>query len=185
MNRILVLMAEGFEETELVVPFDILVRGGVKVTLAAINNDDGEVEGAHHLLMRADAKLSEINLNDYNAVFLPGGGRGVDNLKHCEAVLDIVREFHEKKKWVTAICAAPAVLAAAGITFKHKITSYPGMDADLKKFCTAYLQDRVVVDGNVVTSRGPGTAEEFGLKVLELLEGKEAADRVHDQMVCR
>ncbi len=184
MNRILILMADGFEETELVAPFDILVRGGVKATLASIS-DDGEVEGAHHLVMQADAKLSEINVNDYSAIFLPGGGRGVDNLKHSDAVLDLVREFHEKGKLVTAICAAPAVLAAAGITFKHKITSYPGMDEDLKKFCVAYLQDRIVVDGNVVTSRGPGTAEEFGLKVLEILEGKEIAKRVHDQMVCR
>ena len=184
MNRMLVLVADGFEETELVAPVDIWIRGGVKVTLASID-DDAEVEGGHNLVLKADAGLSELNLNDYNAVFLPGGSRGVDNLKHSEAVLDIVREYHEKGKLVTAICAAPSVLAAAGITFKHKITSYPGMDGDLKKFCASYSTDRVVVDGKLVTSRGAGTAEEFGLKVLEILEGKEVSERVREQMVCR
>lgn len=184
MNRMLVLLADGFEETELVAPVDIWIRGGVKVTLASID-EDATVEGGHHLVLNADAGLSEVNLKEYNAVFLPGGSRGVDNLKHSEAVLDISREFHEQGKLVTAICAAPAVLAAAGVTYKHKITSYPGMDTDLKKFCASYSTDRVVVDGNVVTSRGAGTAEEFGLKVLEILEGKEVSERVREQMVCR
>jgi len=184
MNRILVLMADGFEETELVAPVDIWIRGGIKVTLASID-DDGEVEGGHNMVIKADAGLSEINPKDYAAVFLPGGSRGVDNLKHSEAVLDIVRDFHENKKIVTAICAAPLVLAAAGVTFKHKITSYPGMEGDLKKFCASYVTDRVVVDGKMITSRGAGTAEEFGFKVLEVLEGKEVADRVRDQIVAR
>lgn len=184
MNRILILMADGFEETELVFPYDVWRRGGIKVTLASID-DDSEAESARGLVIRADAALSEIDPGDYSGLFLPGGLKGVDNLKHSERVLDLVRMFHEKGKWVTAICAAPLVLAAAGISFSHKLTSYPGMEGDLSKYCVAYLQDRVVVDGKVVTARGAGVAEEFALTVLALLEGKETSERIRSQMVCR
>ena len=183
-NHILFLLADGFDETECVAPYDILIRGGVKVSLASIH-EDPYVEGAHGLTVKADALLSEIDPSLYSGIFLPGGGRGVENLRASEAVLEIVRTFTDAGKWVTAICAAPTVLAAAGILHDKRVTSYPSTESDILPYCKSYSQDRVVVDGKLVTSRGPGSAEEFGFCLLSLLEGKEKSDDVRQGMVAR
>ena len=183
-NRILFLLADGFEESEMVLPFDILTRGGVKVSLASIH-EDPFVEGAHGLTIKADALLSEVDLKLFSGVFLPGGGRGVENLRALEAVLETVRSFVSADKWVTAICAAPIVLALAGILHDKRVTSYPSTEADIRPYCKAYSNDRVVVDGKLVTSRGPGSAEEFGFALLSLLEGEEKMTAVKAGMVAR
>lgn len=183
-NRILFLLADGFEETECVVPFDILARGGCEVTLAGIHGDVF-VEGAHGLTVKADVLLSEAEPSDFDGVFLPGGGRGVENLGASEAVLDMVRNFYGAEKWVFSICAGPLVLARAGILRDKRVTSYPSTKADLLPHCASYSESRVVVDGKLVTGRGPGSAEEFGFALLELLEGKEKAEEVRAGMLSR
>lgn len=183
-KRMLFLMADGFEEMEFTAPYDILMRAGVKVTLASIH-EDAMVESARGLQIRTDALFPEIRRADYDGIFLPGGARGVQNLRASEDVLDCVREFYENKKWVTAICAGPTVLAAAGILQNQKVTSYPANEADLAPYCKAYLQDRVVVDGKVVTSRGPGTAEEFALTLVTLLLGQSKAMEIRKGIVAR
>ena len=184
INHILFLLADGFEEIEFTAPFDILMRGGVKVTLASIH-EDAMVESARGLQVRADALLSELDLDDYQGIFLPGGGRGVDNLRASEAVLDCVRKFYNKQKWVTAICAAPSVLAVAGILQHHKVTSFPGIEAELAPYCKAYSHERVVVDGKVITSRSAGTAEEFAFTLLEILEGTPKAKEIKKAILAR
>jgi 4-methyl-5(b-hydroxyethyl)-thiazole monophosphate biosynthesis len=143
------------------------------------------VESARGLQVRADALLSEVDLNDYQGIFLPGGGRGVANLRASEAVLDCVRTFYNKQKWVTAICAAPSVLAAAGILQHHKVTSFSGIEADLVPYIKTYSYERVVVDGKVITSRSAGTAEEFALVLLELLEGLTKAKEIRKAILAR
>ena len=183
-NHILFLLADGFEETECVAPYDILIRGGVKVSLASIHTDPF-VEGAHGLTIRADALLSELDPSLYSGIFLPGGGRGVENLRNSQAVQEPVRSFMGAGKWVTAICAAPIVFAAAGVLHDKRVTSYPSTESDIRSYCKSYSQDRVVVDGKLVTSRGPGSAEEFGLQLLALLEGKDKSADVRQGMVAR
>ncbi len=183
-NRILFVLANGFEETECVVPFDILSRGGVQVTFAGIH-DDVSVEGAHGLTLDADILLSQAELSEFDGVFLPGGSRGVENLAASERVLELVRNFYGAGKWVLSICAGPLVLARAGILGDKSVTSYPSTEADLLPFCGNYREDRVVVDGKLLTSRGPGTAEEFGFAVLEALEGREKAELVRKGMLAR
>ena len=183
-NHFLFLLADGFEETEMVVPFDILLRGGVKVSLASIRKEL-YVKGAHGLLVKADVLLSDVDISLFSGVFLPGGGLGVENLRASEAVLDAVRSFASADKWVTAICAAPTVLASAGILHDRRVTSYPSTETDVLPHCGSYSQERVVVDGKLLTSRAPGTAEEFGFALLELLEGKEKAESVRSAMVAR
>lgn len=183
-NRILFVLADGFEETECVVPFDILSRGGVQVTFASIHGDV-LVEGAHGLALKADILLSEAELSEFDGVFLPGGSRGVENLGASGRVLELVRDFYGAGKWVLSICAGPLVLARAGILGDRRVTSYPSTEADLRPHCKIYSGDRVVIDGRLLTSRGPGTAEEFGFAVLEALEGKEKSERVCEGMLAR
>jgi DJ-1 family protein len=183
-NRILFLLADGFEEMEAVIPFDILSRGGISATLASIH-EDAFVEGAHGLSVRADALLSELSPSDFDGVFIPGGSRGVENLKSSEPVLEIVRDFAAAGKWVFSICAGPMVLARAGILHDRRITSYPSTEKDLILHCKAYSADRVVVDNRVVTSRGPGSAEEFGFAVLELLTDRRTVQEVRTGMLAR
>ncbi|MCK9182413.1 MAG: DJ-1/PfpI family protein [Fibrobacteraceae bacterium] len=184
MKKVLFLMAEGFEDIELSAPFDILIRGGVKVTLASIH-EDSFVESSHGMSVRADALLSEVRADDFCGLFLPGGGRGVENLRASEDVLDLVRTMYEQNKWVTAICAGPTVLAAAGILHDKRVTSYPSEAETILPYCKSYSEDRVVVDGKVVTSRAAGTAEEFALKFLSLLEGDAKAAEVRKTILAR
>ena len=179
MKRVLALMAEGFEETELVVPVDVLRRGGVEVVLCSIADDGSwDVEGAHGISVSADSTLDEVSADGFDAVLLPGGGPGTAHLEADERVLEIVWTYASKGRIVAAICAAPRVLKRAGILKGRRITSFPAEQAKLDDGSLTYLQDRVVVDGNLITSRGAGTAAEFGLALLEALEGKETAEKV-------
>lgn len=182
-KRFLFLLADGFEETEVAVPFDILMRGGIEVTLASIAEIC--VQGAHGLSVKAQSLLSEEDLASYSGVFVPGGSRGVENLRQSSEVLETVRSFHRDGKWVAAICAGPLVLADAGVLSDKRATSYPTTEGELSPFCKSYADDRVVVDGNVVTSRGPGSAEEFGFRLLTLLAGESVAENVRKGMISR
>ena len=177
MKSVLVLMADGFAETELSVPVDVLRRGGSEVVLCSTGGTL-EVEGAHGMLFLADSTLDEVSADDFDAVFLPGGGPGTERLESDERVLEIVRKFAGAGRLVAAICAAPRVLKRAGILEGRKITSFPADQAKLDDGSLTYLRDRVVVDGNLVTSRGAGCAGEFGLALLEALEGREVAEKV-------
>lgn len=180
--HVLFLMADGFEETEAVTPFDYLQRAGATVKLASIS-DSLEVEGGHGLKIKADMLLKDAKLADYDAVLLPGGGVGVQNLSASKLVADTVRVFDATGKWVLAICAAPLVLSRAGLLEKRVATCYPGCEAEM--ICKEFLEDRVVVDGNVITSRGAGTAEEFALFCIAQLVGLEHAEHVRKQIVAR
>jgi len=181
-KKALILLADGFEEIEFVAPFDILARGGVNVVTASIH-ETSAVESARRLQVTADQQIDAITLDGYDMLILPGGGVGTQNLRKSEKVLDLVRKFYKAEKFVAAICAAPTVLAAAGILQNHRATSFPGTDSDVAPYCKAYLTERVVVDGKVITSRAAGTAADFGFTLLALLEGDTRAKTVREQMV--
>ncbi|MBR5412495.1 MAG: DJ-1/PfpI family protein [Fibrobacter sp.] len=180
--QILFLMADGFEETEFVTPFDYWQRGGLNVTLASIS-DSLSVTGKCGLRIQADILLKDADLAAFDAVTLPGGGVGVKNLAASAAVEATIKQFDAQGKWLFAICAAPLVLSKAGLLKDRKCTCFPGCEGDL--ICKQFLTDRVVVDGNVITSRGAGTAEEFAFECLAQAAGREISEKIRKQVVAR
>lgn len=175
-----VILAEGFEELEAVAPVDVLRRAGVHVTIAGVAGL--QVKGSRGIGVQADVLLKDVHdLPD--AVILPGGLPGATNLARSEEVKTLVKKMNIAGKLVAAICAAPAaVLAPLGILDGKKATCYPGCESDLSSKIT-HSQENVVVDGNVITSRGPGTALEFALAIAVRLAGQEMADTVRGKML--
>lgn len=180
--KILSFLANGFEETEFVVPFDLWQRGGCEVKTASISNSL-EVVGAHGLQIMANTILDKCNMDDYDAIFLPGGGPGVKNLLESSLVEKNICKMNDDDKWIFAICAAPKVLSKAGVLVDRKCTCFPGCEVDL--VCREFCEDRVVIDGNIITSRGAGTAEEFALACLAQMMDSETAAKIRAQVVAR
>lgn len=171
MKKVAILLADGFEEIEALTPKDVLARAGIECDLISIK-EEKNVKGAHGVSILTDKILDcNDNLEEYSMVILPGGLPGSKNLAENKHVVSIIREYDKNNKFIAAICAAPAlVLSKAEIVKNRKITSYPGMDNYLSE--SIYVEDPVVVDKNLITSRGPATALEFSYKIVELL-GKD------------
>ena len=180
--QILVLLVDGFEETEFVVPVDLWRRAGFKVTVASVSGAE-VVDGLHGIKVQADVALSKLEPTDFDAVFLPGGGVGVQNLKASAAVENTVCSLNDDNKWVLAICAAPTILSKARILVDRKATCYPGCEGEL--VCREFSEERVVVDGNIITSRGPGSAEEFALKCIAAMGSEDLSEQIKRQIVAR
>ncbi|MCL2284383.1 MAG: DJ-1/PfpI family protein [Fibromonadales bacterium] len=175
MSTVLFLLADGFEELEFIAPYDILHRGGVDVKTASISGKC-EVVGAHGL------KIITENIVDFDMLVLPGGGVGTENLLKSDLVKELLIKSYADGKKIAAICAAPKVLANAGILASHEATSYPGARADVEPFCKKYLDASVVISENIITSRSAGTAAEFGFCLLSLMAGFEISDSVKRKM---
>ncbi len=176
--RILVPVAEGFEEIETVSVADVLRRAGFEVVLAGIPGTI--VTGSRGVRIVTDSMLKDVDAEKFDAVVLPGGYPGYVNLGKSARVLEIVKDFDNKGKVVAAICAAPSVLAKAGVLKDRRATIYPGMEKEIPR----PRGERVVVDGNIITSQGPGTAIEFALKIVEVLGGKEKSEKIRREIVC-
>lgn len=174
MKNILIPVADGFEEIETITLIDVLRRAGLQVVVAGLKA--GELQGSRRVRLLADVTLEEAAKQEFDVVVLPGGQPGVDNLRKDERVLALVKKMNAEKKTIGAICAAPLVLRDAGLTPGLRLTSYPGFESQLAG--CRYDVSRVVVEGNVVTSRGPGTAMEFALKLVELLVSRQKADEL-------
>jgi 4-methyl-5(b-hydroxyethyl)-thiazole monophosphate biosynthesis len=181
-KKAVVLLAEGFEEVEAVTPIDYLRRAGVEVTIAATSN--GElVTGSHGITVKADTTLGDLAgqgraaAASWDAVILPGGMPGADNLAASAALGSFVKDMAASGKWVCAICASPAVvLAPLGLLAGKKFTCYPGME---KKVSGAHWSgDRVVIDGALITSRGAGTAGSFAAAIIGKLVSEDAAKKI-------
>ena len=172
--KILVPLAEGFEEIEFSTIVDILRRAGMKVTVAGLK--EGAISGAHSVRVTPDTLIDKVSADDFDVIVLPGGNPGYVNLEKSEKVLQLVREMHDRNKYVTAICAAPSVLAKAGVIQGKRVTIFPGMEDALTG--AQYSKDRVVIDGRIITSQGPGTAMEFAIKLVEVLAGRNRAEEV-------
>lgn len=179
MQKVLVPLAEGFEEIEAVTIIDVLRRAEMHVVIAALAGD--LVIGAHGIAIQADRLLDGIDEDEFAAIVLPGGMPGSRHLIEHDGLLRILRQMNEKKKWIGAICAAPTVIKAAGIIEGRQMTSYPAYENDLEE--AVYCQDSVVVDENLVTSRGPGTALIFSLQMVSLLAGEEKAAELTKAML--
>jgi len=176
--KILVPLANGFEEIEAINVIDILRRGDVDVVTAGLN--EGLVEGSHKIKVLPDTILDKIDYREFDGIVLPGGAPGFVNLGNDERILKMAREMDKAGKVVAAICAAPSVLIKAGVLQGRRATVSPSGKAQVEA-CANFSEERVVVDGNLVTSRSPGTALEFALKLVEVLAGKEKMQMVKAQ----
>ena len=178
MKRVLVPLAEGFEELEAVTIIDILRRAGVEVVVASLGASP--VTGSHGIRLAADTPLAALLEQDFDMIALPGGMPGAEHLKKDPRIADIARRLAAKGRPVAAICAAPMVLAAAGLLDGRRATSYPGFLKDAAK--TSVTDEAVVVDGGVITSRGPGTALDFALQLVETLEGVATRQAIESRL---
>lgn len=180
MKRAVMLFAEGYETVEALMVVDILRRGGVEVTMTSISEEEF-VRSSHGVNVEMDAVMGEIDVLSYDAIILPGGMPGTLNLGESDAVKKALLAMNQAGKIVSAICAAPGVLGKYGLLEGKNACSYPDHEVNLRG--AQVLREPVVTDGNIVTSRGLGTALEFGLRLLELLEGVGKADQIREAII--
>ena len=178
-HTVLVPLLSGFEEIEAVTIIDVLRRAEVPVLIAGA--EVGPVEGSHGIAVRADVALRDVKAKELVMIALPGGMPGSKHLAENADVTRLLREVQAGGGYTCAICAAPMALAAAGAHQGHFVTSYPGFASYLKG--AEYVEDRVVVDRRVVTSRGPGTALEFALTLVGLLRTAEVERQLQERML--
>lgn len=181
-KRVLMPIADGFEEIEAVTIVDVLRRAGVEVVVAGLLGD--RVVGAHGMALETDTTLHRALDHSFDSIVLPGGMPGTTNLRDDPRVIELLQRQRKSGGHVAAICAAPMVLAAAGVVSGVPVTSHPSTQSQLGD---AVLRsgDRVVRSGNIVTSQGPGTALEFALALVEDLVGADRAGELARAMVVR
>lgn len=176
MPSVLVPLAQGCEELEAVTIIDLLVRAGIEVVSAGL--EEGPVTASRGVVLLPQLTLDEALRREYDMVVLPGGMPGAANLDSDPRLHELLRKMAENGKYTAAICAAPRVLAHAGLLSGKKATSYPGHLDKMNLPDVAYLEDPVVQDGKVITSRGPGTAMDFALALIERLVGRDKREEV-------
>lgn len=181
--RVFVPLANGFEEIEALTAIDVLRRGLVEVVTASLTGERNVV-GAHGVSVLADTSMDELEreINSFGALLLPGGGEGTSNLMRDERLLSIIRKFVREEKFVCAICAAPMVLAKAGVLEGRRATCYPAPSC-VEALGEAYDEAPVIVDGNIVTGSGPGSAMLFSFITLSCLAGEPVARKVAEGML--
>lgn len=173
-------LADGFEEIEALAPLDIMLRAKLEVKTVGVTGEF--VTSSHGVSVKADIKPEEISLENTDGVILPGGLRGTLNLMKSECVASVTKYCFDNGKLIAAICAAPSVLGNLGILKGKKAICYPGFENRLEG---ASLTDApVVVDGNVITSKGPGCSILFGKAIVEKVLSAEAANKICGEMQC-
>lgn len=174
MSKIGIFMADGCEEIEGLTVVDILRRAGIQIEMISISGK-AEVTGSHSITFKCDTLLKDADIASYDGLVLPGGMPGTTNLGNDDTVTSSIKEFASSGKLVAAICAAPSVLGDNGILKGKKATSYPGFEDRLAG--AELSEEAVVCDGNIITSRGMGTAIPFALAITSyLIDDKAASD---------
>ncbi len=181
-KRVCVLLAQGFEETEAVSVIDVLRRAELDVVLVGL--DKHLVRGSHGIVLEADVLLSDVIGKTWDLLYLPGGLPGAHFLRDSDAVQRLLQKQHETGGWIAAICAAPVALERAGVLRGKRVTSHPSVSTQLTS-AGQYSEDRVVIDDNVITSRGAGTALELGFALVAILDHRERAERIREAMLAR
>ncbi|MCB1776397.1 MAG: DJ-1/PfpI family protein [Candidatus Competibacteraceae bacterium] len=177
MAHVLVPLAQGCEELEAVTIIDLLRRAGVEVTVAGL--EDGPVTASRGVVLMPETTLQAVLDRDFDLVVLPGGLGGAQRLEADQRIAALLRRMSEQGRYVAAICAAPKVLASAGLLENREATAYPGiLDAQADQAGIRLSSAAVVRDGMFITSRGPGTAMDFALILIETLCGRETRDTV-------
>lgn len=178
MKKVLVPLAPGFEELEAVTIIDLLRRASIEVTVAGL--DEGAITGSRGTRILPDKRLDSASSSTYDMVVLPGGLPGADNLNSDSRIHEILQQMAKNGRYIAAICAAPKVLASAGLLENKEMTSYPGSLSAAEAEGMHNTGKAVVVDGNLITSRGPGTAMDFALQLIQLLAGDSVRKQVED-----
>ena len=180
MKRVCVFLADGFEEIEGLTVVDLLRRANVQVTTVSTTGEH-TIHGAHGIHIQADELFENISYEEQDMLVLPGGMPGTLNLGKHKGLEALLRKFHQKKKYIAAICAAPSVFGKYGFLKGMKATSYPGFEDALEG--ADVVEDMVVVSEHVITSRGMGTAIPFSLALIEQLLGKEKAEEIGKSII--
>ena len=180
MKKVSVILADGFEEIEGLTAVDLLRRAKIYVDTVSITGDY-TVHGAHGINVQTEDLFEEVNFVESDMIVLPGGMPGTKNLDAHEGVRRVVKDFVQEGKKIGAICAAPTVFGALGLLEGKRAICYPGMEDGLTG--ADVTMEPVVRDGNIITSRGMGTAIDFGLAILAYFEGEEAAASLAEKIV--
>jgi 4-methyl-5(b-hydroxyethyl)-thiazole monophosphate biosynthesis len=180
VKRASIIFADGFEEVEALCVVDLLRRAEVDISMLSLNGDR-EVTGAHGITLVMDDAFAEASTETMDAIILPGGMPGADHLKESEKLKAFLLQMDKKQKVIAAICAAPTVLNHAGILKGKKVTSYPSLSEEFTE--SQYMTDSVVEDGNIVTSRGVGTALDFSLVLIKKLVSEEKANSIKSAII--
>jgi len=179
MKTVCVPLAPGFEEIEAVTIIDVLRRAGITVTVAG--TEQGPIRGSHGITITPDTTIDQVDADALDMIALPGGMPGTLHLRDSTRVRALVERVAARGRYTAAICAAPMVLAAAGLLAGKRVTSHPSVREQITG--STYREEAVVEDGAVVTSRGPGTAIAFALRLVSLLTNGETAARLRAAMI--
>ena len=178
---VLVFLANGFEETEAIAPIDILRRNGKEVVTVGIGEE--VITSSHGVTVVTDVTEVDIAMSDeIEMIVLPGGMPGTLNLEKNRTVQDTIEYCAENGKYIAAICAAPSIIGRKGLLKGKRATCFPGFEEFLEG--AEFTGEPVEWDGNIITARGAGVATQFGLKLVEVLSGKPAADKIQEAMRC-
>lgn len=175
MEKAGIFFAKGYEEIEALTVVDVLRRAGIEISMISACDED-QVTGSHGITVQMDQKLSQVDFEALDILVLPGGMPGTTNLEACEKLMEQLDVFYKEGKLVAAICAAPSIFGHRGYLKGRKATSYPGFESHLEG--ALVTGGSAEADGNVITGRGMGCAIDFSLKILEILKGKEAAEKM-------
>lgn len=178
---IYLFLAEGFEEIEAIAVIDILRRAELNVTTVGVGSR--EITGSHGITVQADISTDEMKNDNLEMVILPGGLPGTYNLEENEVVQNAIKFANENDKYLCAICAAPSIFGHLGLLKNKKAVCYPAFKEHLTG--ATYTDDRVCVDGKIITSIGAGSAMEFALKIVEILKSNDIADTLSSSMMCK
>jgi len=183
MNKVLVPLAPGFEEIEAITVIDILRRAGVEVVVAG--TQPGPIGASRKTRHIPDCTLDDIRAEDFDMLVLPGGQPGTTNLRNDPRIKKIIETLQAKSRRITAICAAPSILSAYGVLKGRAATSHPSVRAEVAAGAGEVSDERVVIDGPIVTSQAAGTAMEFAFALVEILCGADKAVEVNRGVLAR
>ncbi|VDM97537.1 unnamed protein product [Thelazia callipaeda] len=182
LKRAMLILTEGAEEMETVIAVDVLRRAGIQVVIAGLWNNDS-VKCSRQVIITPDTALSELREEKFDVIILPGGLHGANTLSSSHEVGDVLRAQINSGRLIAAICAAPIALKSHGIAVGSLVTSHPSVKQALIEGGYKYSEDRVVVTDRIITSRGPGTALDFAIKLTEILVGKEKVKEIAASML--
>ena len=181
-KKVALFIENGSEELEFIAPLDIMRRANLEVDLISANNEDF-ITSSHNVKILADKKIDEVNnILDYDAIVIPGGMPGSTLLRDNKKIIEFYQKMYNSGKLVAAICAAPIVLSAAGITDDKEVTSYPGFDKEIN-YKNYNSEKAVVIDKNVITAQGPAVAILFGYEIVNYLLQDNTAEDVKQAML--
>lgn len=175
--KILELLADGNETIELLTVVDYLRRAEIEIDMVSTTGNIN-LETSHGIKYQADYLLEDINPDEYDGVYIPGGTKGAESLRDNEKVIEMIKDFNKEGKLIAAICAGPIVLDKAGVLEGKKVTSFPTIKEELTNI-GQYIDDEIVVtDGNITTSRGAAVTNYLALRLIEIIKGDVAKEEV-------